>query len=237
MYDGGDVTPPAFPETMRVAVLSTAHLTHLDHDILESIHDGLRDPDDPIYMLDDTDGVYWIYCAFGPEAEIPNIRGFGFSPAFDNILRKAWHEGFTYVRFDSDGPIAATFPTFEWAAPRQGVINALAAVFGDYVAVLGDTSVRSGATLMAFRDLALSTRATQDEIVAASSQAGSALLLRHTYQYQVARGSSNADEVLCWSIRRGHFADPRAGHPAWCRAHLIPRHGLHRHLSAELVCT
>jgi hypothetical protein len=188
MYDGGDVTPPAFPETMRVAVLSTAHLTHLDHDILESIHDGLRDPENPILMLADINGGYWIYCAFGPENEIPNIRGFGFSPAFDNILRKAWHEGFTYVRFDSDGPIAAAFPTFEWAAPRNGVINALAAVFGDYVSMLGDTSVRSGATLMAFRDLALSTRATQDEIIAASTQAGSALLRRHTYQYQVARG-------------------------------------------------
>jgi len=184
----GSITPSLFPETMKVAVLSTAHITHLDHDILESIHDGLRDPENPILMLADINGGYWIYCAFGPENEIPNIRGFGFSPTFDNILRKAWYEGFTYVRFDSDGPIAAAFPTFEWAAPRKGVINALAAVFGDYVALLGDTSVRSGATLMAVRDLALSTRATQDEIIAASIQAGSSLLLRHTYQYQVARG-------------------------------------------------
>jgi hypothetical protein len=184
----GSITPSLFPETMKVAVLSTAHLTHLDHDILESIHDGLRDPDDPILMLEDTNGGYWIYCAFGPENEIPNIRGFGFSTAFDFILHKAWYMGFTYVRFDSDGPIAAAFPTFEWAAPRQGVINALAAVFGDYVGMLGDDTLRKGATLMAFRDLALSTRATQDEIIAASVKAGSELLPRHTYQYQVARG-------------------------------------------------
>jgi hypothetical protein len=190
----GSITPSLFPETMKVAVLSTVHLTHLDHDILESIHDGLRDPENPILMLADINGGYWIYCAFGPENEIPNIRGFGFSPTFDNILRKAWYEGFTYVRFDSDGHIAAAFPTFEWAAPRKGVIDALAAVFGDYVAVLGvfgdyvAVLGDKGAALTAFRDIALSTRATQDEIIAASTQAGSALLRRHTYQYQVARG-------------------------------------------------
>jgi hypothetical protein len=178
------MTKSVFQEIMKVAVLSTAHLTHLDHDILESIHDGLREPDNPILMLDDTNGGYWVYCADYDEENTPSM--FGFSPAFDNILRQAWHDGFTYVRFDSDGPIAAALPTFEWAAPRQGVINSLSAVFSDYVSVLGDAT-RSGINLMAFRDLTLSSRATQDEIIAASIKAGSALLIRQTYQYQVAR--------------------------------------------------
>lgn len=185
----GSITPSAFPETMKIAVLSTAHLTHLDHDILESIHDGLSDPDNPILMLSDTNGGYWVYCVDYHEENTP-IRMFGFSPAFDNIIRQAWRDGFTYVRFDSDGPIAAAFPTFEWAAPRQGVINALSAVFGDYVSMSRDASLRSGATTMAFRDLALSMRATQDEIIAASIKAGSALLIRQTYQYQVVREAS-----------------------------------------------
>ena len=184
----GAIPRSLFPETMKVAVLSTAHLTHLDHDILESIHDGLRDPENPILMLADINGGYWIYCAFGPENEIPNIRGFGFSPTFDNILRKAWYEGFTYVRFDSDGPIAATFPTFKWAAPRKGVVDDLAAVFSDFVTLLGMEHVRSGRMLIAFRDLTLATQATQQEIIAASINAGYTLLPQHTYQYQVARG-------------------------------------------------
>lgn len=182
----GSITPSVFPETMKVAVLSTAHLTHLDHDILESIHDGLRDPDNPILMLEDTNGGYWVHCV-DYHAENTPILMFGFSPAFDNIIRQACRNGFTYVRFDSDGPIAAAFPTFEWAAPRQGVINALSAVFNDYVNMLGDALLRHGATLIAFRDLALSARATQDEIIAASLRSGAEIFKRQTYQYQVVR--------------------------------------------------
>ncbi len=181
----GSITPSVFPETMRVAVISTSHLTHLDHDILESIADGLEIPDKPILMLDDTNGGYWVYCDLS--CGLDGITAFGFSPAFENVLRLAGNQGFTYVRFDQDGPVADALPVFEWAPPRKEVVVALEAA----LATMGDDmNTRSGKTLFGFRELALSARATQDEIIAASRRSGSEIFKRQTYQYQVVRKAS-----------------------------------------------
>ena len=180
------MTKSVFPETMRVAVISTAHLTHLDRDILESIADGLEIPDAPILMLDDTDGGYWVYC--DPTWGLDNITAFGFSPAFENVLRLAGNLGFTYVRFDQGGPISEALPVFEWASPRESLVAALTAAFDAYRAVMGsEMETRSGQSLLGFRELALSARATQDEIISASLRSGAEIFKRQTYQYQVVR--------------------------------------------------
>jgi hypothetical protein len=116
-----------FPETQTVAVLSTAHIRLRDANLLEAIIDGLQDPQTPLSILSDCEFGYWIYT--GSEITPSELREFGFSVEFAQLLWKVSTAGFTWLRLDCDGLVAEDFPTFEWLTIREDVVARVAKQF------------------------------------------------------------------------------------------------------------
>ena len=126
-----------FPEVMKVAVISTAHLTRLDHDLLEAAIDVERhagfesDWDHPFVILNDNHYGYWIYCGHeGLDGDDPYIvneaKTAGFSDTLIKILVKGKQAGLSYIRFDCDGNIDDNFEKFEWSTIREENVIKLA---------------------------------------------------------------------------------------------------------------
>lgn len=119
-----------FPETQKVAVLATSHITIRDADLLEALIDGLSLPTEAnvCSVIDDSSYGYWIYVQH--ESVAPQgLKAAGFSDAFVVLVTEAKKAGFTWLRLDCDGEESEAFPTFEWPTVRQDVVDKAAKQF------------------------------------------------------------------------------------------------------------
>ncbi len=86
-------------ETMRVLVLSTAHVAQDDMTLIET---SGRDADCPLSVADYAEGA-WLMV---PPADcMAGIERFGFSESMTRVLRFAQSHGLPVVNLDRDGPV------------------------------------------------------------------------------------------------------------------------------------
>ena len=103
--------PPAFEyETRRALVLSTAHISLLDHGILIGEADGEAS----------IDGVHVAYDRFQVRVattdgiDLDVVRAAGLSAEFAHLLELAASIGASDLLLDCDGPVYPHLPTFDW---------------------------------------------------------------------------------------------------------------------------
>lgn len=86
-------------ETLRVLVLSTAHVPQEDMTLIEA---SGRDADCPLSVADYAEGA-WVMV---PPADcMAGIEKFGFSESMTRVLRFAKSQGLPVVNLDRDGPL------------------------------------------------------------------------------------------------------------------------------------
>lgn len=96
-------------EIEKNLVVSTAHITQEDDNLLEEIAQQ-NEPDEGLIVYG---SEYWVMVYVGP-ASTPNLDRF--SPAFRELFSFAQkhEEGFTFLKFDNSGEMLEGFPTFDW---------------------------------------------------------------------------------------------------------------------------
>jgi hypothetical protein len=105
-----------FPETQRVAVASTAHITDEDNDILRRIAafdlvTGLEP-----WMVAAYYGGFLIRVMMEDTDIAQLTEAVGLSNDASNLLQAAAAEGFHWLRIDCDGPELEGLPIHEWEA-------------------------------------------------------------------------------------------------------------------------
>ena len=97
--------------TMQVPVVSTAHITRQDADLLSKAEPGLPSNQAPHGFMGPLPGGWLFYIGYiEPTCYVAQ----GFSEAFACLIQHAQHKGQTYLRLDQDGDILKDLPTHEW---------------------------------------------------------------------------------------------------------------------------
>lgn len=109
-------------ETLKVLVISTKHITKEDGARLKerAYVSGVSDFPSTYQFTPAADEYsHWVW-AGTPEEEAPlecqcaSAEDEGYSAYFTDILRLAWKNGCSHVRFDRDGPVYKELAVLDW---------------------------------------------------------------------------------------------------------------------------
>lgn len=107
----------AFPETMKVAVLSTGHMTLSDSRLLAKFASVRVSPSASVGIIVDATPYGW-YVHISSDEKASDIaerlNELGFSRGFQFVIATAKVNKFQKVNFDQDGPESDAFQKYEW---------------------------------------------------------------------------------------------------------------------------
>ncbi len=98
------------PETRKLAIVSTAHMTEGDNSILTVIVERKPADDWPEGLLGETQYGWW----FSNHINTGNWQAFSLSMELFNTLVALFALGYDRVEFDRDGPVLPELPHFNW---------------------------------------------------------------------------------------------------------------------------
>lgn len=95
---------------------STGHITVQDNKLLKK---SVKDPESPVIVYEYREG-YFVFVSedwkdgMGGQDEASNIKAYGFSDAFVDLLRRTASLECKYLQLDGDAMEYEDLPTFEW---------------------------------------------------------------------------------------------------------------------------
>jgi len=112
------VEPQKTFETETIAVVSTAHVSPKDMDVLNSMI-GENIPPQPFICLEYDCGV-WVRTFWEPdeaeerEINIADAMEMGLSFEAASLIRAVAEKGYTWIKLDRDGPTYDGYEVFDW---------------------------------------------------------------------------------------------------------------------------